>query len=385
MRARIAHVVPTDEIAFRLLRARLTRLREAGFDLALICGQVAFGEELRQDGLELIHIPFAREIAPWTDLRCARALYRVLRQGCFDLVHSHNPKGTLLGPFVGRLARMPAVVHTVHGFLFNESTTGLHRLLALGAEQWCAWWCDHVLFQSAEDYAFARDHHFKRPDRLHLIGNGIDERRFDPAKFAGARSDKRRELGLEDEHLVVGMVGRLVREKGYLEYFEMAGRIAGEFPQARFLVVGITEPDQSDAVDPRTLMAAQGIEDRCIVLEQRRDMPELYLCMDVAVLPSHREGIPRALLEAAAMGVPIAASDIRGCREVIDDGRTGRLFPLGDVEAFVQVVCSLLRDPAARAQLGEAGRQRVLRDYTEGRTTAQLIACYERILKEKRR
>ena len=175
-----------------------------------------------------------------------------------------------------------------------------------------------------------------------------------------------------------------MREKGYLEYFEMAGRIAREFPQARFLVVGITEPDQSDAVDPRTLMAAQRIEDRCIVLEQRRDMPELYLCMDVAVLPSHREGIPRALLEAAAMGVPIAASDIRGCREVIEDGRTGRLFPLGDVEAFVQVVRSLLRDPAARDQLGEAGRQRVLQDYTEGRTTAQLIACYERILQERR-
>ncbi len=384
MRARVGHIVPTDRIAFLILRARLMRLREAGFEVGVICGEKGYGDRLRECGLEILHIPFAREIAPLTDLRCAAALHRTLRREGFDIVHSHNPKGGLLGPVVGQLARAPAVVHTVHGFLFNENSRGLHNLLAHGAERWTAHWCDHLFFQSAQDFAYARAHRFKAPGRLHLIGNGIDERRFDRSLYPCGREDKRRELGLEAGHLVVGMVGRLVREKGFEEFFAMAGRIAREFRQARFLVVAISEEDeQRDAVNPGELIARHRIADRCIVLEQRSDMPELYLSMDVAVLPSYREGIPRALLEAAAMGVPIAASDIRGCREVIVHGKSGLLFALKEVEAFARVVRSLLLDPEKRRRLGETGRRRILQHYTEGRTTERLIACYEKILEEK--
>lgn len=381
--ARVAHVAPTDRIAYLLLRVRLQRLQEAGFEVSVICGEAGYGEQLAECGLRVLHIPFVREIAPWTDLRCLVALRRTLRRERFDIAHSHNPKGTLLGPLAARLAGVPLVVHTVHGFLFNENSQGMHRLAAVGAERWCAHWCDHLLFQSAEDYEYACQYRFKEPGRLHLIGNGIDERRFDRDRYPEARQAKRRELGLDDGHLVVGMVARLVREKGFEEFFAMAGRIAREFPRARFLIVGITEiDDQSDAVDPRRLMAEHGVEERCVLLEQRSDMPELYLCMDVAVLPSHREGIPRALLEAGAMGVPMAASAIRGCREVIVDGETGVLFGLKDVDDFTEKVRSLLGDEGLRKRLGEKGRERILANYTEGLTAGRLVACYRRFLEE---
>ncbi|MBM3280667.1 MAG: glycosyltransferase family 4 protein [Candidatus Handelsmanbacteria bacterium] len=382
MRARVAHLSPSDRIVNLLLRPGLLRLQEAGFEVTVICGRVAMGEELARTGLRVIYIPFAREIEPRTDWACARALYQVLRRERFDIVHSHNPKGTLLGPVVGQLARVPVVTHTVHGFLFHENTTGLVRGLAMGAEWWCARWCDHLLFQSEEDYGFALAQRFREPERLHLVGNGIDERRFDPEGYPEARRRKRCELGLEEWHLVVGMVARLVREKGYEELFAMAGQLARQFPQLRLLVVGITERDQWDAIDPQVLIAAHGLEGRCLVLEQRQDMPELYACMDVAVLPSHREGIPRAIMEAAAMGVPVVASDIRGCREIILHGESGLLFPLRDVEGLTTAVRRLLLDEGLRRRLGEAGRRRVLAHYTEARTAARVIACYERFLAE---
>ena len=401
----IAHVVPTDRIAYYMQRVRLQWLLRAGFQISIICGRsrsglpsaptngsgatsppadrgvdTSYGEELEKHGFEIIYIPFAREISPLTDILCAAALLGQIRQRRFDIIHSHNPKGGLLSPPIGQLAGTATVVHTVHGFLFNESTTGLRRGLAMGAERWTASWCDHLLFQSEEDFNYARRHRFKDRARLHLIGNGIDEDRFDPGKYPGARERKRRELGWDSSHLVVGMVGRLVAEKGFAEFFEMAARLSAEIPESRFLVVGISEEDQSDALDPLLLIAQNGLIDRCVVLERRSDMAELYMAMDVLVLPSHREGIPRALLEASGMGLACVASDIRGCREVVRHGETGMLAPLRDVGAFARAVATLLRDEQMRSAFGSRARQRVLDSYTEELTARKIAACYEQIL-----
>ena len=383
MAVRVAHITPTDRIAFLMLRTRLAHLRDAGYEVSVICGRSpdgAWGEELNARGVEVIHVPFAREIAPFTDARCALAMYRVIRRRGYDIVHSHNPKGGLLGPVAGKLARRPVVLHTVHGFLFNENATGMRRGMALGAERWTAAWCDHLLFQSEEDFAYARDHRFKTGDRLHLEGNGIDETRFDPRQYPDARREKRAELGLGEGDLVVGMVGRLVEEKGYREFFEMAGRLARERKDVRFLNVGIAEPEQSDAIDPDLLARQHGLDGKCVLLDRRRDMPELYLTMDVAVLPSHREGIPRALMEAAAMGLPGVATDIRGTREVIEDGVTGLLFPLREVDRFLVCVERLLQDGGLRRRMGRAAQQRVLGKYTETATSRRLQRCYREIL-----
>jgi glycosyltransferase involved in cell wall biosynthesis len=357
----------------------------------VICGRAAdgapdavdYGESLRRAGVAVEYIPFAREIRPATDARCAVALARTLRRHRFDLVHSHNPKGGLLTPPVARLAGPAIVLHTVHGLLFNEATRGPSRWAAVAAERWTAAWVDHLLFQSAEDYELARSRRYKSPDRLHLVGNGIDEERFDPARYPEGRDAKRRELGFAPDDLVIGMVGRLVREKGYEEFFRMAGRIAAAVPQARFLVVGITEADQSDAVDAPALVADHGLGGRCLLLEQRRDMPELYLAMDAAVLPSHREGIPRALMEASAMGRPVVASDIRGCREVVADGQSGRLFPLADEDAFAEAVLQLLRDADLRQRMGQRGRERIADLFTESATARRVADCYEAALEAR--
>ena len=387
MAVRVAHITPTDRIACLMMRTRLLHLRDAGYEVSVICGRSpegTWGEELRKQGLKVIHVPFAREIAPLTDARCVLAMYRVIRRGGFDIVHSHNPKGGLLGPVAGKLARRPVVLHTVHGFLFNENATGMRRGLAQAAERWTAAWCDHLLFQSEEDFAYARDHRFKTGDRLHLEGNGIDETRFDPRLYPDARRGKRAELGLGEADLVVGMVGRLVEEKGYREFFEMAGRLARARGDVRFLNVGIAEPEQSDAVDPGLLARQHGLDGKCVLLDRRRDMPELYLAMDVAVLPSHREGIPRALMEAAAMGIPGVATDIRGTREVIEDGVTGLLFPLRDVDRFLVCVERLLQDGGLRRRMGQAAQRRVLGKYTETATSRRLQRCYREILDRER-
>ena len=379
-RARIAHIVPTDRIAYLLLRGRLSLLQQAGFEVTVICGDTGYGEKLRESGLQVMHIPFAREIDPRIDLRCFRSLWAALRRERFDIVHSHNPKGGLLGPMVARLAGTPVVAHTVHGFLFNENSRGLHNLLAHGAERWTALWCDHLLFQSAEDYSYARRRHLKGEHGLHLVGNGIDPNLFNPESQAASRNETRKRFGIEPDHLVVGTVGRFVAEKGYLEFFEMAARIARKRDEVRFVVAGSAELDQSDALDPKALIAAHGLDERCILIEPSIITREIYACMDIFVLASYREGISRSLLEASAMALPLVASDIRGCREVVEAGRNGLLFPLKQVDALVAAVEALIDDPPGRRRMGERARRRVTESYTEEATSGRVAASYEKML-----
>jgi len=389
---RVAHVVPTDRIAWLLLRRRLKRLCAAGCEVHVLCGRapdsgaadgVDYAAGFAGLGLQVHYLPFEREISPAMDARCAAALYAEVRRGGYDIVHSHNPKGGLLGPPIAQLAGAPHVLHTVHGFLFHDHITGLHRLAALAAERWTAGWSDHLLFQSEEDLDFAQRHHFKGAGRLHLVGNGVDEDYFDPAADSAAGQRIRTSLGWSPEALVIGTVGRVVREKGYLEYFDMAQRVAQVEPRARFLVVGLFEPEQSDAVDPFALARAHGIEDRCHILQGRDDMPALYSAMDVFVLASHREGLSKSLLEATAMARAAVTCDIRGCREIVTDGTTGLLVPMRDSEALAESVLSLLQDDDLRRQIGVAGRQRIVEKYTESRVAERGMEIYTALVSRR--
>ena len=152
----------------------------------------------------------------------------------------------------------------------------------------------------------------------------------------------------------------MVREKGFREYFDMAGRIARSVPSARFLIVGIFEPEQSGAVDPFALARAHGIEDRCHITRGRDDMPALYAAMDVFVLGSHREGLSKSLLEATAMARPTVTCDIRGCREIVVDGDKGLLAPVRDAAAPAEPVLAVQPDESRRRSAGAAWRERVL-------------------------
>src|SRR5581483_2868221 len=156
-------------------------------------------------------------------------------------------------------------------------------------------------------------------------------RRFDPARFPRrSRGPLRVSLGLPADGLVVGMVGRLSREKGFAEFFAMAREIAARDPRVHFLIVGL-QIRERDPVDPDP--RRHGLEGRLTVLLNQSDMPAMYSAMDLAVLPTYREGFPRALVEACAMGIPVVATNIRGCREAVAHGTTGVLVDPRDSAA----------------------------------------------------
>lgn len=381
---KVAHIATIDIGLRYLLLNQLRSIQATGFEIA---GISAPGPEVASvEAAGIRHIPVVMTRSPLTpiaDLRALWQLYRVLRRERFTIVHTHNPKPGLLGQIAARVARTPVVVNTLHGFYFHDGTPRLTRRLYITLEKIAARCSDVILSQNQEDIQTAVREGICPPEKIKHLGNGIDVQRFDRQRIDPPAAERtRRDVGLPDGAPVVGFVGRLVQEKGLLELFAAARRLRERVADVQFLFVGAVDTHKSDAL---SAAAAEeyGIADRCHFPGQRQDMPELYSLMDVFVLPSHREGFPRAPMEASAMQVPCVVTDIRGCREAVEQGVNGILVPLGDVDALTEAIATLLIDRGQARRMGEAGRRLALERFDERLVFETVCREYARLLGER--
>lgn len=377
MKARIAEIATTDMSIRYLLLHQIRALEDAGHEVTAICAPGPRVAALESAGLRVRTVGFVRELSPGRDLGALVELVRLFKRESYDAVITHTPKAGLIAPLAAQIAGVPLVIHTVHGLLFHDRMRAPRRLAGMMYEGLTAAFSDRLFFQSADDLEWARRLRPKAAERLFYIGNGVDTREFRPQAANG--SSIRASLGLRGDAFVVGTVGRLVWEKGYAELFDAAHALSTRHRDVVFVVVGPLEDDQRDALsrgDVARLSAFPYIR----FLGHRDDMPALYGAMDLFALPSHREGIPRALMEASASGLPVVASDIRGCREVVVDGVTGLLFPMGDARALAQRVEAIHRDPERGAAMGQAGREHVVENFEEAVSAARVAAKLEELL-----
>jgi glycosyltransferase involved in cell wall biosynthesis len=375
---KVAHIAASDVTLTTLLLNQLSRFRAAGFEVAGIAARGPHADQLDSAGVQFFEIPVSRSLSPLGDLKALLALVQLLRRERFDIIHTHTPKGGLLGQYAALLAGTPVRVHTIHGLYFPGFMRPEQRWLYVWLERITMAFSQLNFSQNPEDVPVAIEERISRPERLSQIGNGIPLARFDPAHYTtGQRRAIRAELGLRDEHVVIGMVGRLVAEKGYREAFEAAKRVRERVPNARFLFVGRFEP-KADAIQKDELEKA-GIADVAQFLGHRDDVPRLYAAMDIFILPSHREGFPRSVMEAAAMGLPSVVTNIRGCRQTVEHDVTGLMIPLRDPGSLADAIVKLASDPTLRARMGRAAREKALREFDENRIIEMIIAAYQQL------
>lgn len=381
----IVHLVNTDFFGRFLMLGQLLALRDAGFAPRLVAGPGPLIPEIEAAGIPVTVLASSRRIAPLADLVTLGRLARILRASGAWLVHTHNPKLNLLGPLAARLAGVPRVATTVHGYYFHEGMPGAARAAFQTLERVSSACADVVFTQSREDYETALRAGLCPPGKLEHLGNGVDLSRFDPHRVKPDDVARTREMiGIPANAPVVGIVGRMVREKGYLEFLEAAAIVARVHPGAHFVAAGPDERWQKpDALRREEVLALSqrdpALRGKFHALGLRQDLPELFAAMDVVALPSHREGFPRSLIEAAAMARPIVATDIRGCREVVRDGENGFLVPVKDTAALADRIEALLSRPDVAAEMGARGRVIALR-HDEREVSRRVVAGYERLL-----
>jgi glycosyltransferase involved in cell wall biosynthesis len=358
---------------FRLPLAKF--LRERGLDVVMLSPSGSYGPLLRQAGFRWIGLDMnRRSLNPARELALIRRISAVYAAEMPDLVHHFTIKCVVYGSLIARWNGIRNHVNAVTGMGYVFSDDGYKaRLLrpvvrnlikaALGGEG------SRLILQNKDDVAAFVAADLASEHRTHLImGSGVDTSRFRPLNG----SDERRVMR-------VLLASRLLWDKGIREYIEAANLLKAQKLAVEFLLAGSPDPGNPGSVPPSQLQKWQK-SGAVHYLGHVSDMPRLLADIDVAVLPSYREGVPRSLLEAAACGLPIVTTDVPGCREVVTHGVNGLLIPPRDPHALAAAIQRLYEQPAERARMGRAGRETVLNDFDQRIVFEKTFAVYTDLL-----
>ena len=384
-RVRVLRIISRMNVGGPALHALLLneRLDPARYDSRLVAGQVgdAEGDYLTLHGAEperFVSLPaLGREVEGWRDWSAFWALVRLMRSFRPHVVHTHTSKAGALGRIAATLCRVPVVVHTYHGHVFDAYFSPLKTRLVVAAERVLARGASALVAVTARVRRDVLARGIGGDDQVVVVSLGLD---LDPLIAAPARrGELRRELGLRPDVPLVGIVARLAPVKAHEVFLAAAKAMAPVRPDIVFLIVG----DGERRAELETAARASGLGDRVRFLGWRADLDRLYADLDIVVLTSKNEGSPVALIEAMAAGRPVVSTRAGGVEDVVTDGETGVVVPIGDAPAVARAVVDLLEDPSRAARLGAAGRASVVARFGSGRLVGDIDALYQRLLADR--
>jgi len=356
---------------FRLTLAK--ELRKQGHEVILLSPPGDFHERLETQGFSWIPFPLSRQgINPFNELKTIWHLIRVYQQIHPDIVHHFTIKPVIYGSLAAHTLEVPGIINSITGLghLFIDS--GFITRILLKLAKWLYRFSlrrTQVIFENPEDRNIFIQNKFIQPEQANLIlGTGVDTEKFQPA-------EKTNEIPL------VLFSSRLLATKGLAEFMDAIRIIKQGGVKARFAVAGTLDPgnpasirqEQLDSWKQETLAEWWGWQD---------DMPSTLANTDIFCLPSYREGVPNALLEACASGIPIVTTDVPGCRDVVRHGVNGLLVVPRDSPSLANALETLLTDPVLRSTMGKAGREIALEQFSLSHIISQNLGVYEQVHKK---
>ena len=360
---------------FRLSLAKA--LQAQGHEVLLISPPGEYGDRLQSLGFRWEALPMdRRSLDPLRELRLLAYLCRLYRRVDPALAHHFTIKCVVYGSIAALIARVPARVNSVAGMgyvftnqafkarLLRPVVRGLMRLVLNGRGA-------RLILQNNDDVAAFAQAKLARSELVRLVkGSGVDLSRFQPsAKQALASHKPTRVL----------LAARLLWDKGIAEYVEAARQLRARNIPIRFLLAGAPDDGNPAAIAQATLnsWSAEGLIE---LLGQVSDMAELYATVDMVVLPSYREGLPKSLIEAAACALPLITTDAPGCREVVTHEADGLIVPIKDATALANAIERLHLNKDLAHRLGQAARRRAINEFDENIVIQKTLAIYEELL-----
>ena len=379
-RPKILYLI-TDVVSSGFLRGQLAFLIESGYEVhvGVHVGGPATGQF--DPGVEVHELSFERVPSPWRDLKALFAVLSLIRRLRPDIVNSSTPKAGLLGSVASWLCRTPVRVYVVRGFKWEVSTGNTRRFL-LGLESLAMACANHVVFNSASLQMVAEENRVIRRGRGVVLGrgsgNGVDTARFCEIPSGSlerlrAREEARNRFGFRADQIVLAFIGRMTVDKGIQDFVELFCRHLKDLQDVGASIVGAVDSGDRPR---RRILAELERDERCVLAGWVDDMSAVYPAIDVLVFPSHREGLPNAVLEAQACGVPIVGYAATGTVDAIDDGKTGLLVPTGDISALSSAVASLIANEKKRRSMSQEGPRWISQNFSRERVWSELREAY---------
>ncbi|HET9908421.1 MAG TPA: glycosyltransferase family 4 protein [Anaerolineales bacterium] len=354
---------------FRLSLAK--DLRAQGHEVILLSPPGPFQKLLREHGFQLVSFPFSRQgINPFYEIWTLWQLIRTYRTVRPDIVHHFTIKSVIYGSLAAHFLRIRGIINSITGlghlFIDPGPVTRLLRVVAkwlyrLGLRN------TQVIFENPEDRTIFIQNHLLKAANSHLIlGTGVDVEKFSP-------------VSKKNDIPVVLFSSRLLSTKGVLEYMEAVQILKQNGFKARFALAGATDPGNPASVTDEQIESWS----RSGLVEWwgwRDDMPNTLAQTDIFCLPSYREGVPNALIEACAAGIPIVTTDVPGCRDVVTHGVNGLLVPVRNGTALAGALETLLVNPEMRQEMGKAGREAAIHKFSDTKVNAETLRVYKVII-----
>ena len=359
------------------------RLNPQRFSSTLVTGVEAKNEghmwELMgpRDWQPIIVPSLGREISPKNDISTLREVVRLMRAQQPHIVHTHTAKAGFVGRMAARLCRVPVVIHTFHGNVFNGYFSPRKTQLFIGVEKMLAMGTDRIIVLGEQQKNEILQLGIGREKQFRIVPLGLDLKPFLEAEQW--RGELKSELGLAPETPLVGIVARLVPIKAIDIFLKAALQVLAQQPEAHFVIAG----DGDLRADLEQLAQSLKIQHRVHFLGFRADLPRINADLSCKVLCSLNEGLPVAVIEALAAARPVVASDVGSVKDLVVPDHSGVLVPSGDIDALARGILRVLENPERAAQWGQNGRERVYPALDISRLVGDIEALYLEVAREK--
>jgi len=366
---KILELTSVDFVVKNLLLPLIDRLSIEGFEVHIVCSSGKGARELKKTGYKIKTIEIPRRISIIPNIISLIKIYRFIRKEKFNIVHVHAPIACVLGRIAAKISGVPLIIYTAHGFYFHDGMARWKREFLISIEKIIdKFFTDLIFTQSKEDRDTAVNKRIIDKDRVFYIGNGVDINKFNINNNNDNWLEKRKEFGIDSEAKLICFIGRIVREKGIVDLIYAFENILNDLPEAILLIIGDNEANERDlkAKDEVDFLINKfNIKENVIFAGYRNNIRDLLAMANVFVLPSYREGMPRSIIEAMAMSKAVVATNIRGCREEVINGKTGYLVPVKNPRKLADAILKILKNEKLASKMGQNGRVKVETEFNE--------------------
>lgn len=377
---KIAFLSHLDANLYRFRLPIMVAMAKQGNEVYAICPEGEFSGKFNELGIHEVHYAIERKsINPFTEFKALREILDKLKSVQPDILHTFTAKPNIYGAIAGRKANVPVIISTVTGlgsfYIDTSVKSRMIKKLIEGLYRFILRRTDATIFQNGVDRQYFIDQGLVPENKARLVrSSGVDSQFFSPERVDYKQSGMlKKELGIEDGKIVVLMIARAIWHKGIAEYIEAARKVREKNQGIVFLLVGGTDDGNPSCVPSSYLKEQESVR----WLDERQDVRELLAVCDLFVLPSYREGVPRTLLEASAMCVPMVSTDTVGCTEVVRDGENGFLVPVKDSDVMAQRILELSESETLRKQMGQKARDIVLEEFDVNIVVDKYLEIYK--------